>query len=91
MDEDSEEGSRFSGYDRPRSTQGGNSGGTGGDGGGIPPTSGNIAGRGDPLDSNPTSDSDKSVSPSFDPRKILGRRKEHQDDARKAKYDKWLR
>jgi len=91
MEEDSEEGSRFSGYDRPRSTRGRNTEGNGGGGGRIPPTGGNVAGGGDPGDSDPSSDSDNSDSPPFDPRKILGSRKDHWDEARKAKYDKRLR
>ena len=77
MDEDSEEGSRFSGYDRPRSTRGRNTGGNGGDGGRIPPPGGNVVGGGDPRDSDPFSDSDNSDSPPFDPCKILGSRKDH--------------
>ena len=88
MDDDSEEGLRFSGYDRPRSTQGRNTEGNGGDRGRIPPTGGNVAGGGDPGDSNPCSDSDNSNSPPFDPRTILGSRKDHWDEARQAKYDK---
>jgi len=91
MDEDSEEGSRFSGYDRPRSTRGRHTVGNGGDGGRIPPTGGNVAGGGDLRDSDPSSDSDNSDSPPFDQRRILGSRKAHWDDARKAKYDKRLR
>ena len=42
--EDSEEGSRFSGYDRPRFTRGRNTARNGGDGGRIPLTGGNVAG-----------------------------------------------
>jgi len=91
MDEDSEEGSRFSRYDRPRSTRGRNTKGNGGDGGRIPPTGGNVASGGDHGNSDPSSDSNNSDSPPFDPRKILGSRKDHWDEARKAKYDKWLR
>jgi len=77
MDEDSEEGSRFSGYDRPRSTRGRNTEGKGGDGGRIPPMGGNVAGGGDPSDSDPSSNSDNSDCLPFDPRKILGSRKNH--------------
>ena len=91
MDEDSEEGSRFSGYDRPRSTRGRNTKDNGGDKGSIPPTGRNVAGGGDPGDSDPSSDSDNSDSPPFDPRKIIGSRKNHWDEARKAKYDQRLR
>jgi len=110
-DEDSEEGSRFSGYDRPRYTRGrytagnGGDGGripptggdgrrippTGGDGRRIPPTGGNVAGGGDPGDSDPSSNCDNSDSRPFDPRNILGSRKDHWDEPRKAKYDKRLR
>jgi len=54
MDQPSEECSRFSGYDRPRSTRGRDTGGTNGeDRGRIPPTVGNGAGGGDPGDSAP--------------------------------------
>jgi len=91
MDKHSEEGSRFSGYDRPRSTQGTNTERNGRDGGRIPPMGGNVAGGGDPRDSDPSSNSDNSYSPPFDPRKILGSRKDHWDEARKVKYDKQLR
>ena len=91
IDEDSEEGSRFSGYDRPRSTRGRNTKSNGGDGATIPPTGGNVAGGGEPCDSDPSSDSDNSDSPPFDPRKIPGSRKDDCDEARKAKYDKRLR
>jgi len=90
IDEDSEEGSRFSGYDRPRLTRGRNTEGNGGDGGRIPPTGGNVAGGGDPGHSNPCSDRDNSDSLPFDWRRILGTRKEHWDDPSKAKYDKRL-
>ena len=65
--------------------QGGN---TGDDESGIPPRDGNVAGAGDPGDSDLSSDSDNSNSPPPDPRKILGRRKAHWDEARKRKYDK---
>jgi len=88
MDEGREEGSRFSGYDRPRSTRGRNTECKGGEGGRIPPTGGNVAGGGDPRDSDSSSDNDNSNSLPFDPRKILGSRKNHRDEARKAKYDK---
>ena len=71
MDEDSEEGSRFSGYDRPRSPRGRNTEGNGGDRGRIPPNGGNVAGGGDPGDSDPSSGNDNSDSPPFDPHKIL--------------------
>jgi len=91
MDEDSEEGSRFSGYDSPRSTRGRHTEGNGGDGGRIPPTGGNVASRGDPRDSDPSSDSDNSDSPPCDPRRLIGSCKDHWDDARKTKYDKRLR
>jgi len=91
MDEDSEEGSRFSGYDRPRSTGGRNTAGRGGDGGRIRPRGGNVAGGGDPCDSDLSSDRANSASPPFDPRKILGSRVDHADEARTAKYDKRLR
>jgi len=91
MDEDSEERSRFSGYDRPRSTRGRNTEGNGGDGGRITPTGGNVAGGGDPRDSDISSDCDNSDCPPFDPHKILGSRKDHWDKARKAKYDTRLR
>jgi len=91
MEEDSEKGLRFIVFHRPRSTRGRNSGGNRGHGGRIPPTGGNVAGGGDPRDSNPSCDSDNSDSPPFDPRKILGSRKDHWDEARKAKYDKRLR
>jgi len=91
MDEDSEEGSWFSGYDRRRSTGGGNTEGNGGDGVRIPPTGGNVAGGGDPGDSDLSSDTDNSDSPTFDPSKILGSRKDHWDEARKAKEYKRLR
>jgi len=77
MEEDSQEGSRFSGYDRPRSTRGRNTEGNGGGGGRIPPTGGNVAGGGDLGDSDPSSDSDNSDSPPFDLCKILGSRKDH--------------
>jgi len=90
MEEDSEEGLRFSGYDRHRSTRGRNTEGNGGEGGRIPPMGGNVAGRGDPGDSDPSSDSDNSESPPFDPGKILDSRKDHLDEARKGKYDKRL-
>lgn len=54
MDQPSEECSRFSGYDRPRSTRGRDTGGSNGeDRGRIPPTVGNVAGGGDPGDSAP--------------------------------------
>jgi len=91
MDEDSKEGSRFSGYDRPRSTRGRNTEGNREDRSRILPTGGNVAGGGDPGDSDPSSDSDNTHSPPFDPRKILGSREDHWDEARKAKYDKQLR
>jgi len=91
MDEDSEEGSRFSGYDRPRSTRGRYTEGNGGDGDKIPPTGGNVAGGGDTCDSEPSSHWNNSDSRPFDPHKILGSREDHWDDARKAKYDKRLR
>jgi len=91
LHEDSEEGLRFSGYDRPRSTRGRNTEGNGGDGGRIPPTGDNVAGEGDLGDSDSSSDSDNSDSPPFDPRKILDSGKDHWDEARKAKYDKQLR
>jgi len=91
MDEDSKEGSRFSGYDRPRSTRGRNTKGNGGDGGRIPPMGGNVAGGGDLGDSDRSSDGDNADSPPFDPRKIPGSRKDHWDEARKGKYDKRLR
>ena len=85
MSEDEEEDERFSGYDVPRGVQGGN---TGGNAGGIPPRDGNVAGAGDPGDSDSFSDRDDSDSPPPHSRKILGRRKEHWDDARKRKYDR---
>jgi hypothetical protein len=91
MDRDDDEGSRFSGYDRPEPTQGRDTEGVGNGGGGIPPTGGNVAGGADPGDSDPSSDSDNSDSRPFDPRKILGRRRETWDEARKAKYDKRLK
>ena len=91
MDEDREAVSRFSGYHRPRSTRGRNTEGNGEDGGRIPPTSGNVAGGGDPHDSDPSSNSDNSDSPPFDPCKILGSRKDDWDEARKPKYDERLR
>ena len=73
-DDEDEEDERFSGYDMPKGTQGGN---TGGDGGGIPPRDGNVAGAGDPGDSDPFSDCDESNSPPPDPLKILGRCRAH--------------
>ena len=85
LSDDGEEGSHFSGYDRPGGAQSGN---TGGNGGGIPPRDGNLAGAGDPGDSDHSSDSDSSNSPLPDPRKFLGRHKEHWDAARKRKYDR---
>jgi len=91
MDEYSEKGSRFSGYDRPRSTRGRNTEGNRGYGDRIPPTRGNVAGGGDPGDSDPSCNSDNSNSPPFDLRKILGSGKDHWDEARKTKYDKGLR
>jgi len=91
MEDDSEEGSRFGGYDRPRSTLGRNSEGNGEDGGGIPLTGGNDAGGGDPDDSDPSTDSDNSNYPPFDLRKILCSRKDNWDEARKVNYDKRLR
>ena len=91
MDEDCAEGSRFSGHDRPRSTRGRHTEGNGGDGGTIPPTGSNVAGGGDTDDSDPSSHRNNSDSPPFDPRKILGSREDHWDDARKAKYEKQLR
>jgi len=84
MDEDSEEGSRFSEYDRPRFDRGRNTEGNGGDGGRIPPTGGNVAGGGDPGDSDPSSDSDNSDSPAFDPRIILGSRMDQWDEGKKG-------
>ena len=90
-DEDNEEGLRFSGYDWPRSTRGRYTEGNGGDGGRIRPAGGNVAGGGNPGDADHSSDSDNSDSPPFDPRKILGSRKDHWGEARKAKYDKRLR
>ena len=72
-------------------TRGRNTAGNEGDGGRIPPTGGNVAGGGDPRDSDASSDSDNSNSPPFDPRKILASRKGHWDEASKAKYDKQLR
>jgi len=78
MDDDSEEGSSCSGYDRPRSTRGRNTEGKGGDGGRIPPTGGNVAGGGGLGDSNAFNNhSDNSDFPLFDWRKILGSCKEH--------------
>ena len=77
MDDDGEEGSGFSGYDRPRSTRGRNTTGNGGVGGGILPTGRNLAGGEDAGDSNPSLDSDHSDSPPLDPCNILGSRKDH--------------
>ena len=91
MDEESEKGLRFSGYDRPRSARGRNTEDNGGEGGRIPPIGGNVAGGGEAGDSDRASDSDNSDSPPFDPCKILGSSKDHWDEARKAKYDKRLR
>jgi len=93
MDESSEDGWRFTGYDRPRSTRGRITEGTGGEGGRIPPSGGNVARGGDHGDSDPSSDSDNSDCPPFDLRKILGSRKDHRDwdEPRKGNYHKWLR
>jgi len=90
MDEDSEEGWRFSGHDRSRSTRGRITKGNGGAGGRIPLRGGNVAGGGDHGDSNPSSDSDNSDSPASEPRKILCSRKDQWDEPRKAKLDKQL-
>jgi len=91
MDEDCLEGSRFSGYDWPSSTHGrNNKGNKGDDRSTIPPTGGNVAGGGDLGDSDYSADTDNSHSPPFDPRKIVGTRRDHGDDARKTKYDERL-
>jgi len=91
IDKESEEGSRFSGYDRPRSTRGRNTEGNGGDKARFPPRGGNVPGGGDLGDSYPSSDRDNSDSPPFNQRKILESREEYWDHARKVKYDKRLR
>ena len=59
------------------STRGRNTRGNGGDGGGILPTGGNVAGGGDVRDSNLSFDSDNSNSPPFDLCNILGSCKDH--------------
>jgi len=76
MDEDVPGEDGFSGYDSPR---GGPSGNAGGSGGNLPRRGGATGGGGDP------GDSDSSLP---DPRKFLGRRKSHWNDARKEKYDR---
>jgi len=74
----------FNGYDSPR---GGPSGNAGGSGGNRPPRGGNAEGGPDLRDSDSWSDGD-SDSSLPDPRRFLGRRKSHWNDARKEKYDK---
>jgi len=84
MDEDVPGEDGFSGYDSPRGGPGGNAGGSGGN---LPPRGGNAGGGGDPRDSDSLSDGD-SDSSLPDPRKFLGRRKSHWNDARMDKYDR---
>ena len=84
MDEDVPGEDAFSGYDSPRRGPSGNAGGSGGN---LPPRGGNAGGGGDRGDSNSSSDGD-SDSSLPDPRKFLGRRKSHWNDARKEKYDR---
>jgi len=91
IDDDSEEGSRFSGFERPRSTPGRNTEGNARDGGRIRPSGGNFAGGRDQGYSAPDSDIDNSDSPLFHRRKILGSHKNHWDEGRNVKYDKRLR
>jgi len=55
MDQNSEEGSRLSGYDRPRTTRGRNTDCMGGDRGRIPRRGGNSAGGEDPCHSGSSS------------------------------------
>jgi len=74
----------FSGYDSPR---GGPSGNAGGSGGNLPPGGGNAGDGGDQGDSDSSSDGD-SDSSIPDPRKFLGRRKSHWNDARKEIYER---
>ena len=85
MDEDVPGEDSFSGYDSPR---GGPSGNAGGSGGNPPPRGGSARGGGDPGDSDSSSDGD-SDSSLPNPRKFLGRRKSHWNEARKEKYDRW--
>jgi len=84
MDEDVLGEDGFGGYDSPR---GGPSGKAGGRRGNLPPRGGNAQGGGDPGDSDSSSDGD-SDSSLPDPRKFLGRRMSHWNDARKEKYDR---
>jgi len=85
MNEDVPGEDTFSGYDSPR---GGPSSNTGVSGGRLPPRGGNAGGGGDSRDSDSWSDGD-SDSSLPNPRKFLRRRKSHQNDARKEKYDRW--
>ena len=74
----------FNGYDSPR---GGPSGNARGSGGNLPPRAESAEGGGHPGDSDSSFDvhSDSSLP---DPRKILGRRMSHCNDARKEMYDR---
>jgi len=85
IDEDVQGEDGFSRYDSPR---GGPSGKVGGSGGNLTHRGGNAGNGGDPGDSDASSDSN-SESSLPDPRKFLGRRKSHGNDARKEKYNRW--
>jgi len=76
MDEDVPGEDGFSGYDFPRKGPSGNACGSGGN---LPLRGGNAGGGGDP------GDSDSSLP---NPRRFLGRRKSHWNDARKKEYHK---
>ena len=81
MDKDVPGEAGFRGYDSPR---GGPSGNAGGSGGNLPPRGGNAGGGGDLGDSDSSSDGDSDASLP-NPRKFLGRRKSHWNDARERK------
>jgi len=90
MNNNGEKGSRFSAYDRPRSTQGTNNEGNGEERGTIKLTGGNVAGGGNPWDSEPSSNSENSDSPPFDKKKILCTCKDHREEAWNANYNNRL-